>query len=138
MVPTHPLNRLVVLTLLALVALGSCTDDRPAADSGSFCDAVDDLRTGDPFGDLAVASPGEMRDAFAALRDGAARIESSALPEAEVQAGEYAAAVDELIDQLAAAGYDPRALDNLAYTDATDRYATAASSLDNAADAACP
>ncbi len=119
-----------------LVSAG-CGDDDTAPDPQAFCIAVADLRADDPFADLAMASPGEMRDAFDELRDGVVAIQSVAPAETEVQAGEYLAAVDELIDLLRAAGYDPRALDGLAYRDATARYTAAAVSVDNAADAVC-
>ena len=111
--------------------------DDAEADPQAFCEAVAALRGDDPFADLAMASPGEMRDAFDSLRDGVAAIDATAPAEAAVQAGEYLVAVDELIGLLRAAGYDPRALDGLAYRDATDRYTAAAVSVDNAAGATC-
>ena len=48
-----------------------------------------------------------------------------------------ALSVDELIDQLRGAGYDPRQLDTLRYGTATDAYEEAAVSIENAAQDAC-
>lgn len=127
-----------MLSVASVWTLAGCGGDDTETDPQAFCDAVADLRDDDPFADLAMASPGEMRDAFDALRDAIAAIDAAAPAEAEVQAGEYLTVVDELIGLLRAAGYDPRALDGLAYRDATDRYTAAAVSVDNAADATCP
>lgn len=136
MVPAHPLTRLGVVIVIALAVAG-CGGDGRSPDPQAFCAEIESLRADDPFAELLVASPGEMRDAFAELRAGAGRIADAAPSEVEVQARRYRDAVDDLVDQLNAAGYDPRTVDALAYRDATETYSAAASSLDNAADATC-
>lgn len=136
MVPTHPLSRPPALLLLALaVVLAGCGGD--GGDTEAFCAAVDDLRTADPFAELPVASPQEMRAAFDELRAGAERIEDTSPRATEVQAERYRAAVDELVDQMRGAGFDLRELDRSSYRRATREYADTTVSLDNAADAAC-
>jgi hypothetical protein len=133
-VPAPALTAAGALALAALLA--GCGSDG-GGDPAAFCAAVDDLRGNDPFADLAVASPGEMRDAFAALADGARRIDDAAPESAEVQARRYAEAVEVLRDELAGAGYDPRQVDVQRYGDGVDDYTAAATSLGNAADATC-
>lgn len=124
--------------MLALAALlVGCGDDDGSGDPAAFCAAVDELRSNDPFAELAVASPGEMRDAFAALAEGAQRIADAAPEPARVQARRYAERIDVLRDELAGAGYDPRQVDVQRYADAVDDYREAATSLGNAADATC-
>lgn len=120
-----------------VAALAGCSDDGSAGDRQAFCEAVESLAADDPFADLEVASPREMRSAFAELRDGADAIEDSAPPEASVPASDYLAAVDELMDQLSGAGYDPRSLDPLEYGRAVEDYTEAATSVTNAANATC-
>lgn len=122
--------------LAALLLLAACGDDA-GGDGQAFCAAVEDLRSDDPFAELAVASPGEMRDAFARLRDGAEEIASSAPGPVAVQADRYLAAIDALIDELAGAAYDPRLVDNARYAGATADYRAAAASVDNAARSIC-
>lgn len=126
------------VVVVAAGLAGGCSDGDPGGDLEAFCGAIEELRDDDPFAELAVASPGEMRDAFEQLRAGAERVESAAPTEAEVQARAYLESVDRLIDLMRAAGYDPRSLDNLAYSDATSTYTSAAVSVDRAATAACP
>ena len=103
----------------------------------SFCDAVEALAADDPFGELAVASPQEMRAAFDELRDGVEEIARSAPDDLSARADRYLESVDVLIDQLRGAGYDPRQLDTLRYGTATDAYEEAAVSIENAAEDAC-
>lgn len=122
---------------LVLVGLLTGCGDGGRADPEAFCAGVDELRDDDPFAELAVASPGEMRDAFAELADAAGRIEAAAPAEAAVQAERYLDAIDALRDELAGAAYDPTRVDTLRYGDAVSEYTDAAISLDNAADAAC-
>ena len=121
--------------VLALVLAGCGGDD--GGDPEAFCAAVEDLRAGDPFADLAVASPQEMRAAFDQLRAGAERIEDVAPPAVEVQAERYRDSVDELVDQLRGAGFDLRELDLPSYRRAARDHAEISASLDNAAAAAC-
>jgi len=123
--------------LAAGLVLAGCGGDDGAGDPAAFCRAVDELREGDPFADLAVASPGEMRDAFAALARGADRIADAAPDDAEVQADRYVDAVAALRDELAGAGYDLRRLDVARYQDAVAAYGEAATSLGNAARSRC-
>lgn len=126
----------LVLSLSSGAAACGDGSDR-AGDRAAFCDAVERLAADDPFADLAVASPGEMKSAFVQLRDGAAAIDASAPPDVQVQTSRYVDAVNELIRQLAGAGYDPRALDPLSYGRAVDGYTAAATSVTNAANATC-
>jgi hypothetical protein len=133
-VPAPALSAIVAA--LVLLGAGACGDggtDDPAA----FCAAVAELRDNDPFADLAVASPGEMRDAFTALATGADRIADAAPREVEVQARRYASTVDALRDELAGGGYDPTRVDNASYGAAVADYTVAATSVSNAADALC-
>ena len=134
MVPAHPLTRGLLAVSLVL-APGACRDDD--GDPAAFCEGVEGLRDDDPFADLAVASPREMRVAFEALDTDAGRVADAAPPEAETQADRYRDAVGELLDQLRGAGFDLRELDLPAYRQATDEYDEAAVSLDNSATASC-
>ncbi len=121
--------------LLAGIGVAACGDD--GGDIASFCQAVDELAENDPFAELDVASPEEMRDAFDQLRDGVERIDDSAPDDLESRTRRYLAALDEVTDQLRGAGFDPRNLDTLAYRTATADYEEAAVSIENAADDAC-
>lgn len=135
MVPAPALRAAAALALASLLLAG-CGDDG-AGDRDEFCAAVADLRANDPFADLAVASPGEMRDAFAALAAGAERVAAAAPDDVRVQGRRYAEAVGALRDELAGAGYDPTQVDNQRYSAHVDDYTAAATSLGNAADATC-
>lgn len=136
MVPTHPLTRILgALLASASLLLGACGDDD--GDRAAFCEAMVELRELDPFQDLDIASPEDMRDAFQTLAEDADRIASLAPPDARPQARRYESAIDELVDELSGAGYDPRRLDALRYGQATEEYTDAAVSLDNAAQGAC-
>lgn len=115
--------------------LGACGDDD--GDRVAFCEAMGDLRELDPFQELDIAAPEDMRAAFGTLADEAERIASVAPPDARVQARRYASAVDELVGELSGAAYDPRRLDALRYGQATEEYTEAATSLDNAARGLC-
>lgn len=134
MVPAHPLTRPVafLVLLLLVTACGSDGGDRAA-----FCDGIERLRRDDPFAELPVASPGEMRDAFDDLREAAEAVAADAPSDAEVAADRYLASVDELLDQLRGAGFDLTELDLSAYRRATSDYGEAAESLDNAGSAIC-
>lgn len=134
MVPAHPLR--LGAALAGCVLLAACGSD-DGGDLASFCEAVEELRSEDPFAELSLASPAEMRDAFDALAEAAGRIERQAPEETRVHAGRYREAIDALRDELAGAAYDPTRVDNLRYADAVSDYTDAAVSLDNAADAAC-
>ena len=128
--------RLVVgIVVAGAILLGGCSGD--GGDLRTFCAEVEDLRSDDPFADLAVASPQEMRSAFDDLEEAVRRIDVAAPDEVETQASRYRDALDEVVDHLRGAGYDPRQLDALAYGDATAEYTEAADSLDNAADSLC-
>ena len=118
--------------LLLVTACGSDGGDR-----ASFCDGIERLRRDDPFADLAVASPGEMRDAFDDLREAADAVADAAPSEAEVAADRYRASVDDLLDQLRGAGFELTELDLPAYRRATSEYGRAAESLDNAGRSIC-
>jgi hypothetical protein len=118
------------------VALPGCGGD-DGGDLAAFCQAVEDLRDDDPFADLAIASPEDMRGAFDALAVSVDRIAESAPQEARTQAQRYADAVDDLRDELAGAGYDPTRVDQLRYGQAVAAYTEAATSVDNTADANC-
>ena len=143
MVPTHPLTVrtpaarpwVVALTGLALLAASCAGDDD--GDLARFCAEVEALRDDDPFADLPVASPQEMRSAFDDLTESVDRIVDAAPPEAETQADRYQDALDDVADHLRGAGFDPRQLDTLAYGRATAAYGEAATSLDNTTDALC-
>lgn len=126
----------VALVAAALLGLAACGDDA-GGDRTTFCAAVEALRSEDPFAELEVASPGQMRDAFEALADGADRIAGAAPGEVSVQADRYRDAVGALRDELAGAGYDPTRMDGRRYARAVADYTEAADSLDNAADARC-
>ena len=106
-------------------------------DLASFCDAVEDLRADDPFEGLQVASPTDMRDAFAELAEGVDRIAEAAPADVRSQSQRYADAVDALRDELAGAGYDPTRVDQLRYGQAVAAYTEAATSVGNTADAVC-
>lgn len=141
--PTPPATRAatrfgaVALVAVGALALGACGDDGGDGDLVAFCDAVAGLREADPFAELEVARPAEMREAFEALADGADRIADAAPGDADIQADRYRDAVDALRDELAGGGFDPRRVDARRYARAADDYAAAADSLDNAADARC-
>ena len=122
--------------MVLAIALAGCGGGG-GGDREAFCIAVEDLRTDDPFADLEVASPQEMRAAFDELREGAERIEDAAPRTAEVQAERYRASVDDLVDQMRGAGFDLRELDRSSYRRAVRDYAEIADSLDNEAEAAC-
>ena len=128
--------RFVAVGLLA-IGLGACGDEERQTDPAAFCDAVADLRANDPFVELTVASPEEMRAAFEELADGASRIAEAAPEDAGVQADRYRDAVEALRDELAGAGYDPTMVDNARYADGVEAYTEAATSLGNAARALC-
>jgi len=134
-VPAAALTRVAGLLLAGVLLAGCGGDDE--GDPAAFCRAVEELREGDPFADLAVASPGEMRDAFTALAEGAERIAEAAPPDAEVQADRYVDAIEVLRDELAGAGYDLRRLDTQRYGEGVEAYTEAATSLGNAARARC-
>ncbi|HEU5085554.1 MAG TPA: hypothetical protein VFU14_19600 [Acidimicrobiales bacterium] len=129
------MSRVAVALLVAVTALAGCGED--GGDEAAFCDEVAALREDDPFSDLEVATPAEMREAFDALAGGADRLAAAAPGDVEVQAERYRAAVDAVRDELAGAGYDPRRLDGRRYARAVEEYTAAAGSLDNAADARC-
>lgn len=118
--------------------LAGCGSDDDAGDLAGFCEAVAELQDENPFAELEIASPGEMRAAFDRLEEGVDRIAETAPSEARRQAESYQDAVDEVIDQLRGAGFDPRNLDPLAYRGATNAYGNAAVSVDNAAADLCP
>lgn len=118
------------------VLVAGCGGDG-GGDLASFCQAVEDLRRDDPFAELQIASPTDMRDAFAELADGVDRIADAAPTDARSQAERYADAVGALRDELAGAGYDPTEVDQLRYGQAVAAYTEAATSVGNTADAAC-
>ena len=118
------------------ISLGGCGED-DGGDQEAFCAAVADLEANDPFAELAIASPGEMRDAFADLAEGVGRIADAAPSEVRSQAQRYAEAVESLRDELAGAAYDLTRVDQLPYGQAVAEYTEAAVSVDNAADAIC-
>ena len=122
---------------LVLLAAGACAGDDGGGDMAAFCQAVEDLRDDDPFAELEIASPGEMRDAFAELAEGVDRIAEAAPDEIGSQADRYADAVESLRDELAGAGYDPTRVDQLRYGQAVAAYTEAATSVGNTAEAAC-
>lgn len=137
MVATHPLRVLgAVAAVLTAGLLGGC-DDGTERSVEAYCEAVERLAADDPFEELAVASPEEMESAFEQLRAGAERIATSAPGEQRTSAEDYAAGVEALVDQLRAAGFDPRRVDPLAYRAATDDYTDAAGAVTRAADAVC-
>jgi len=121
----------------ALALVPAACGDGGGADPEAFCAAFEDLREDDPFAELTVASPGEMRDAFDRLADGAEGMADAAPDEADVQADRYAAAVDALREEMAGAGYALTQLDRDRYGDAVREYQRAADSLANAARAVC-
>ncbi len=127
-------KRIGAVVLVSL--LSGCGGDG-GGDVAAFCEAVVGLRDDDPFEELQVASPGEMRDAFAELAAGVDRIADAAPDEVGTQADRYADAVEALRDELAGAGYDPTRVDQLDYGQAVAAYTEAAVSVDNAADALC-
>ncbi len=126
---------MAVLLAVGALAVAGCGDDD--GDEAAFCDAVAALRDDDPFAELALATPAEMRQAFDALAAGADRIADAAPGDAGVHADRYRDAVDDVRDELAGAGYDPTRVDGRRYARAVEEYTAAAGSLDNAADARC-
>jgi type VI protein secretion system component VasF len=136
--PPAPLlaARKLIGAVVLLGLLSGCGGDDDG-DVAAFCEAVEDLRADDPFEELQIASPGEMRDAFADLAAGVDRIADAAPEEARSQAQRYAVAVEDLRDELAGAGYDPTRVDQLDYGQAVAAYTEGAVSVDNAADALC-
>lgn len=122
---------------MVLGLLGAACGDEDGGDLVAFCEAVDDLRSDDPFEELGIATPAEMRDAFAELADGVDRIADAAPPDARPQALRYAGAVGSLRDELAGAAYDMTRVDGLDYGQAVASYTESAVSVDNAADALC-
>lgn len=128
---------LAVLPVAGLSLVAGCGDDEDG-DLASFCASVDRLADNDPFAELELASPQEMRVAFDQLRAGVAAIADDAPPDLEGRTDRYLDAVDELIDQLRGAGFDPRQLDTLRYRSAAGEYEEAAISVENAAEQACP
>lgn len=132
---TCPAAQLLVAALLPL-ALSGCGGGADA-EVAAFCSAIEALRDDDPFAELTVASPGEMRDAFAVLAEGADRAADVAPDDAAVQARRYADAVEALRDELAGGGYDPTQVDTRRYRDGVEAYGEAATSLANAARARC-
>ena len=129
---------LVGCGVLVAGLVGGCGSEEDDGDVAAFCEAVADLQDEDPFEGLDIASPGEMRSAFDRLDEGVGRIAETAPSEARPQAEAYQDSVDDVIDQLSGAGFDPRNLDPLAYREATDAYADAAVSVDNTARNLCP
>ena len=123
----------MLVVALVLPACGADGSGEPAA----FCAAYERLRDEDPFERLDVASPGEVQAALAGIQEGADRVADRAPDDAEVQADRFVAALEGLVDQLRAAGYDLRALDLPDYRRATDAYYDAAVSLERAAAATC-
>ncbi len=123
--------------VVASVLLAACGGRGDTGDLATFCQAVDDLREDDPFADLPIASPEDMRDAFAELAAGVDRIADAAPTQARTQAERYRDAVDALRDELAGAGYDPTRVDQLRYGQAVAAYGEAATSVRNTADASC-
>lgn len=132
---TSPAARFVAMALLPL-ALSSCGGG-DEADPEAFCAGIEQLREDDPFAELTVASPGEMRDAFAVLASGAGRVAEDAPDDAAVQARRYAEAVEALQDEMAGGGYDLTRVDRDRYRDRVEDYDEAATSLANAARAIC-
>lgn len=124
-----------VCVLLPLAGPACAGDDD--ADPGAFCEGIEQLREDDPFAQLTVASPGEMRDAFSLLARGAARVAGAAPEGAAVQARRYADAVEALRDELAGGGYDLTQIDTRRYQAGVDEYGEAATSLANTARAVC-
>ena len=124
-----------MLAVALATAAGCGSDD--GGDLRAFCAGIERLRDDDPFAELEVASPQEMRAAFEELQEGAARIRDEAPSEADVPADRYQDAVEAIVDQLRGAGFDPRRLDTLSYGRATSDYGEAADSLDGAADSLC-
>lgn len=129
------MGTVALLAVAVLGVLGGCNDDE--GDTEAFCDAVDALERNDPFAELDIASPGEMAEAFDQLREGAGRIADHAPAEARSQARSYRDSVDELVDQLRGAGFDPTQVDALAYRQAAAEYQSAAVAVENAAGSLC-
>lgn len=119
-----------------VVAAAGCSGEG-GRDVATFCARFDELVADDPFAELLLASPGEMRDAFADLDARTDALADAAPAAVRTQADRYAGAVDDLIGALLPAGYDPTRLDTDAYGDAVDAYRTAAISVDNAAATIC-
>ena len=126
------------MAVTVLVAVVSGCGDDGGGDLEAFCASVEALRDQDPFADLEIASPEEMRAAFDQLSEGVERIADDAPPDVEVQADAYRASVDQLVDQLRGAGFDPSQVDALAYGRAVEEYQSAAVSVDNSARSLCP
>lgn len=132
-----------VAVAVAAVGFAACDDgggDDDGDDGGgvqAFCAAVESLEENDPFAELDIASPEEMRTAFDELSDGVSRIAQAAPDEARRQARAYEESVEEVVDQLRGAGFDPRNVDSLDYQQAVTEYDEAAASVENAAGSLC-
>ncbi len=123
--------------LIVVALLSACGGDGEG-DLEAFCDAVQDLRETDPFEELTIASPEEMKTAFDELRSGADDVADHAPPEQRPRAEEFRDSVGALVDEMRGAGYDLRALDDLAYRSAVGDYLDAAVAVENSTDATCP
>lgn len=119
------------------LVLASCGDDGPARSTVAFCERYADLERADPFGELATASPGEMRDAFSSLAEATRALDAVAPDAVATQARRYRDATATVADVLDDADYDPRLVDALAYRGATQDYADAAQALAREAAAHC-
>ena len=127
-------------TVLLLVssALAGCggggSDD---GDPARFCDRLDRLTRNDPFlafGDQ--ATPAEMQEAFAALRERADELVEVAPPDVRAASNDYRDAVRALDDLLAGAGYSTD-VDPVAYGEQQVAYVEAAQRLERYLRAEC-
>lgn len=134
---TGPRFVLAATVVLGALGLAACGGDS-GADEEAFCAAYDRLGQNNPFSELTMASPDEMKAAFDQLAEAADEIADAAPSNASVQADAYASAIDALMDQLRAAGYDPRNVDATAYQQAVTEYQETGGSLGREAEAICP
>jgi hypothetical protein len=129
----------VCLLLIASALIGfGCSDDEGDGDLQAFCTQVDRLSTNDPFAAFGdTAKPEEMRVAFSALVERADDLAAPAPPAIAGAAGRYATATHDLDRLLAAAGYDGRNVDVLAYQNAQADYDEAKAQIEKFATKRC-
>jgi hypothetical protein len=128
----------LLLAASVLLGLGCSGGDDSAGDLRAFCAQVDSLSTNDPFASFGdTARPEEMRSAFKALAERADALATPAPVGARAAADRFARATHELDRLLAAAGYDGRNVEVLAYGNAQADYDEAKAQIERFATNRC-